>query len=50
MSRARRLGVVRCLTKPVKQSDLLDTITNALGVATADHAPGPAANRPSAAR
>jgi two-component system, sensor histidine kinase and response regulator len=30
MSRARNLGIVRCLTKPVKSSALLDAITQAI--------------------
>lgn len=32
MSRAREIGVARCLPKPVKQSSLLDAITRQLGV------------------
>jgi CheY-like chemotaxis protein len=48
---ARELGIARCLTKPVTQSDLLNCITTALGTALAeddpaadsliDHGPGP---------
>lgn len=34
----RAAGVHRCLTKPVKQSDLFDAITEVLGVAAADPA------------
>jgi PAS domain S-box-containing protein len=33
--RASHCGVARCLTKPVTQSELLDAITNSLGIATA---------------
>jgi PAS domain S-box-containing protein len=37
VERATECGVARCLTKPVTQSELLDAITNSLGVAaTAD--------------
>jgi len=35
LQRAAQCGVARCLTKPVAQSELLDAITNALGMATA---------------
>ena len=34
----RRLGIERCLIKPVKQSDLLDAITESLSIAVADEA------------
>jgi PAS domain S-box-containing protein len=37
--RCRRLGIDYCLMKPVKQSELLDSIVTALSVATADTAP-----------
>jgi PAS domain S-box-containing protein len=35
LQRAVQCGVARCLTKPVAQSELLDAITNSLGVAAA---------------
>jgi two-component system, sensor histidine kinase and response regulator len=35
IERATEVGVARCLTKPVTQSELLDAITNSLGVAAA---------------
>ena len=35
-SRARELGIAQCLTKPVKQSDLLDAIVHSLDVAEAE--------------
>lgn len=38
MAAGNELNILRCLTKPVKQSDLLDAITRALGVATGDEA------------
>ena len=41
-TRCRELGIDYCLMKPVKQSELLDSIVAALSVATADEA-GPAA-------
>jgi PAS domain S-box-containing protein len=41
-ARCRELGIDYCLMKPVKQSELLDSIVAALSVATADEA-GPAA-------
>ena len=34
-ARRRELGIAACLTKPIKQSDLLDTILTVLGRATA---------------
>jgi CheY-like chemotaxis protein len=37
-ARCRQFGIVRCLNKPVKQSDLLDAITHALGLATVEPA------------
>jgi CheY-like chemotaxis protein len=37
--RATECGVARCLTKPVTQSELLDAITNSLGVAEAGDRP-----------
>jgi len=39
-ARCRSLGIARCLIKPVKQSELLDSIVATLGVATAEE-PGP---------
>ena len=36
IERAAECGVARCLTKPVTQSELLDAITNSLGVAAAN--------------
>jgi CheY-like chemotaxis protein len=37
-ARCRKLGIDYCLMKPVKQSELLDSIIEALSVATADEA------------
>ncbi len=45
VARARKLGVATCLTKPVKQSDLLNAIVSSLEPAPA---PGLAARRPPA--
>jgi CheY-like chemotaxis protein/HPt (histidine-containing phosphotransfer) domain-containing protein len=39
VERASECGVARCLTKPVTQSELLDAITNSLGVAAAADRP-----------
>ncbi len=39
----RSLGIVRCLTKPAKPADLLDAITDSLGIATRN--PEPPENR-----
>ncbi len=36
---AKEVGIARCLTKPVKQSDLLDAITAALGHCPAEERP-----------
>jgi signal transduction histidine kinase/DNA-binding response OmpR family regulator len=47
--RLRELGITRCLIKPVKQSDLLDAITSALGVASADE-PADAVTQPARVR
>ncbi len=43
--RAAELGIAQCLTKPVKQSTLLDAIANALNAASGDQVPaqGPVA-------
>jgi len=46
-ARARKLGVAACLTKPVKQSDLLNAIVSSLETATA---PGAVARRAAARR
>jgi len=48
MRRGKKLGVVRCLIKPVKQSELLDAITGELGIAveTGAGAPEPPQARP----
>ncbi|MDH3605323.1 MAG: ATP-binding protein, partial [Candidatus Tectomicrobia bacterium] len=35
-SRMRELGIARCLLKPVKQADLLQAMTETLGIATGD--------------
>jgi len=35
-ARFRELNIARCLTKPVKKSDLLDAITSTLGLASTD--------------
>jgi CheY-like chemotaxis protein len=35
-SRMRELGIARCLLKPVKQADLLQVMTETLGIATGD--------------
>ncbi|MHC4432693.1 MAG: PAS domain-containing protein, partial [Planctomycetota bacterium] len=43
-SRCRQLGIDCCLMKPVKQSELLDSIVAALSVATADEAAPAAAD------
>jgi len=43
--RCRALGIAHCLIKPVKQSELLDSIVATLGIATADE-PLPAATEP----
>jgi PAS domain S-box-containing protein len=46
-ARCRELGIDYCLMKPVKQSELLDSIVSALSVATADEATATAdAERP----
>ncbi len=37
-ARARRLGIARCLIKPIKQSELKEAIRHALGEAKAAHA------------
>ena len=39
-ARSRELGIDHCLIKPVKQSDLLDSIVTSFRVATADEVPG----------
>jgi PAS domain S-box-containing protein len=44
-ARCRELGVATCLTKPVRQSTLLDAIMTALGSSRAEE-PAPAADRP----
>jgi CheY-like chemotaxis protein len=44
-ARCRELGIDYCLMKPVKQSELLDSITAALCVATADRASAAASDK-----
>jgi CheY-like chemotaxis protein len=49
--RAKEVGIARCMTKPVKQSDLLDAITVAVGHCPAEERPhDPIAPRTSARR
>jgi PAS domain S-box-containing protein len=44
-ARCRQLGIAACLTKPVKQSELLDAIVGSLGKLTVELRPAPAAPR-----
>jgi CheY-like chemotaxis protein/HPt (histidine-containing phosphotransfer) domain-containing protein len=44
--RCRRIGVEACLTKPVKHSDLLDTLATIIGVSTRADRARPAARAP----
>jgi len=44
--RLHELGITRCLTKPVKQSDLLDAITSVLSVASAEEPADAVPTRP----
>jgi two-component system, sensor histidine kinase and response regulator len=49
-ARCRALGVTRHLTKPVRRSDLLDTLVTALGERLVSDPPAPAEDAPAAGR